>query len=397
MTLHVVAFGPAAGTCSPKVNPMHHFPTREISRLPSQKHHQQGPLHTTAPTTGTHTHQTTAPTAGASTHLSTAPTAGAPTHQSTAPRAGELTHQSFAPTAGSPTHQSAAPTAGASSEQCVFESFGTPSQPASTPTQATDQHYTTAPLSETIDLSPCEGRSVYSTKPDGRCFFRSVVVALEPTLQVDTDNGSLPSPILMLQEMCKADALRSNVIWHCLQQYDSLSDLMTGDCLNADMPSHIRYTCLHDRLNAMADPRSRPMVGELEISQTAEVLNTTSNIVNKDSDNVLTYGEEFADPMRISLLYTPLGNCAGHYDTLRKSNPSEQLNRIPCSPVLGLSLPTLQPKKNSKRKRSAEILTSSPYKKSLEQAAAKKVKKTKPKATRTQANRKPKSKQTHGN
>ena len=115
-------------------------------------------------------------------------------------------------------------------------------------------------------------------------FFRNVVVALEPTLQVDRDNGSLPSPILILQETCKADALRSNVIEYCLQQYDSLSDLITGDGLNADMPSHIRYTCLHDRLNAMADPRS--MVGGLEISQIAEVLNKTIKIVNKDSDNV---------------------------------------------------------------------------------------------------------------
>ena len=60
-------------------------------------------------------------------------------------------------------------------------------------------------------------------------------------------------------------------------------------------------------------------------------------------------------------------------------------------------MPTLPPKKNSKRKRRADILTSSPYKKSLEEAAAKKVKKIKPKATRTQAKRKPKSKQTHGN
>ena len=199
--------------------------------------------HTPAPTAGTHTHQTTAPTAGASSHQSTAPTAGvpthqttaptagaptrqytaptagAPTHQSTAPTAGELTHQSFPPTAGAPTHQSAASAAGA--EQCAFESIGTPSQPASTSTQATDQH-TAAPLSETVDLSPREGRSVYSTKPDGKCFFRSVVVSLEPTLQVDRDNGSLPSPIQMLQKTCKADALRSNVIEHCLHQYDSL-------------------------------------------------------------------------------------------------------------------------------------------------------------------------------
>ena len=294
------------------------------------------------------THQTTAPTAGAPTRQYTAPTAGAPTHQSTAPTAGELTHQSFAPTAGAAIHQSAAPTAGASSEQCAFESIGTPSQPASTPTQATDRHYTNAPLSETIDLSPCEGRYVYTTKPDGRCFVRSVVVALEPTLQVDRDNGSLPSPILMLQETCKADALRSNVIEHCLQQYDRLSDLIASDDLNADMPSHIRYTCLHDRLKAMADPRS--MVGELEISQTAEVWNNTITIVNKDSDNVLTYGEEFADPMPISLLYTPLGNCAGHYDTLRKSNPSEQLNRIPCSPYLAFHCQQFHQKKTVKGK-----------------------------------------------
>ena len=148
----------------------------------------------TAPTAGVPTHQTTAPIAGAPTRQSTALTAGAPTHQSTAPTAEEVTHQSVAPTAGAPTHQSAAPTAGASSEQCAFESIGTPSQPASTPTQATDQHYTKAPLSETIDLSPSEGRSVYSTKPDGRYFFRSVVVALEPTPHVDLRQMIPPQP-----------------------------------------------------------------------------------------------------------------------------------------------------------------------------------------------------------
>ena len=373
MALHDVAFGPAAGTCSPKVNSMHHFPTREISRLPSQKHHQQGPLRTT-PLRRQQEHTLTRPLRRQQEHPLTSPRRRQQEYPLTRPQRRQqehplasplrrqqehplastlLTHQSFAPTAGAPTHQSAAPTTGASSEQCAFESIGTPSQPASTPTQATDQHYTTAPLSETIDLSPCEGRSVYSTKPDGRCFFRSVVVALEPTLQVDRDNGSLPSPILMLQETCKANALRRNVIEHCLQQYDSLSDLMTGDGLNADMSSHIRYTCLHDRLNAMADPRS--MVGELEISQTTEVLNKTIKFVNKDSDNVLTYGEEFAEPMPISLLYTPLGNCAGHYDTLRKSNPSEQLNRIPCSRPLIANTSTKKTAKTEKKGRDSDF------------------------------------------
>ena len=267
MALHDVAFGPAAGTCSPKVNSMHNFPTRKISRLPSQKHHQQGPLRTThpppppcadsrnthspdhcadsrsihSPVHGADSRSTHSPDHSADSRSTHSPVHCADSRSTHSPvhcadsrsthspvhcADSRRTHQSFAPTAGAPTHQSAAPAAGASSEQCAFESIGTPSQPASTPTQATDQHYMTAPLSETLDLSPREGRSVYSTKPDGKCFFRSVVVALEPTLQVDRDNGSLPSPIIMLQKTCKADALRSNVIEHCLHQYDSLWQVM---------------------------------------------------------------------------------------------------------------------------------------------------------------------------
>ena len=87
------------------------------------------------------------------------------------------------------------------------------------------------------------------------------------------------------------------------------------------------------------------MIGEFEVSKTAEVLKKTIKIVNKESGHVLTYGEEFADSSPIYLLYTSLDNCAGHYDTIRESNPSDQLNQITCSPVLGLSSATLPPNK----------------------------------------------------
>ena len=88
----------------------------------------------------------------------------------------------------------AAPTTGASSEQCAFGSIGTQSQPASTPTQATDQHYTTAPLSETIDLSPCVGRSVYSTKPDGRCFSGALSSLLSQLYRWTETTDPSPAP-----------------------------------------------------------------------------------------------------------------------------------------------------------------------------------------------------------
>ena len=161
---------------------------------------------------------------------------------------------------GAPTQQAAASTTRGST---ISESIGSSTPPASTSTKALDTPSDTTSPGETRELAPYASRSVYSTKPDGRCFFRSIVVALEPKLQLDRDNGSLTNPILMLQETCKADALRNNVIKHCLQHYDSLAELMAGDNLNADMPSHIRFTCLHDRLNTMNGPKS--MIGEFEV------------------------------------------------------------------------------------------------------------------------------------
>ena len=74
----------------------------------------------------------------------------------------------------------------------------------------------------------------------------------------------------MLQETSQADSLRSRMVEFCLQNHDVLSEQMKDDVLNADMPAHIHYSSLLDRLGAMMNPCS--MVGEFEISKTAEML-----------------------------------------------------------------------------------------------------------------------------
>ena len=83
-------------------------------------------------------------------------------------------------------------------------------------------------------------REVFRTNPDGKCFFRSVAISRNRKLQVNRDSyGTLPNPILMLQETSQADSLRSRKVEFCLQNHDVLSEQMKDDVLNADMPAHI--------------------------------------------------------------------------------------------------------------------------------------------------------------
>ena len=173
---------------------------------------------------------------------------------------------------GAPTQQAAASTTRGST---ISESIGSSTPPASTSTKALGTPSDTTFPGETRERTPMQVAQCTAPNQTAGVFFRSNVVALEPKLQLDRDNGSLTNPILMLQATCKADALRNNVIEHCLQHYDSLAELMAGDNLNADMPSHIRFTCLHDRLNTMNDPKS--MIGEFEVSKTAGLKENDKN------------------------------------------------------------------------------------------------------------------------
>ncbi len=68
---------------------------------------------------------------------------------------------------------------------------------------------------------------------------------------------------------------------------------MTGDTLVTDMPARFKFRTLQDRLVAMSDPIC--MVGEFEISKTAEVIRRTVKVMNKSTGNIVTYGDNFTD------------------------------------------------------------------------------------------------------
>ena len=135
--------------------------------------------------------------------------------------------------------------------------------------------------SDAATAPPNQMREVFRTNPDDKCFFRSVAISLNRKLQVNRDSyGTLPNPILMLQETSQADSLCSRMVEFCLQNHDVLSEQMKDDVLNADMPAHIHYSSLLDRLGAMMNPCN--MVGEFEINKTAEMLKkTTSKLLYK--------------------------------------------------------------------------------------------------------------------
>ena len=103
-------------------------------------------------------------------------------------------------------------------------------------------------------------------------------MALDPSLQVDRDNGNINNPRLMLQETCKSDNLRSKVIEYCLSDYEHFAEDMNGGMLVSDMPPRYNFRTLHDRLAAMSEPTC--MVGHFEVARTAEVINRTIKVLH---------------------------------------------------------------------------------------------------------------------
>ncbi|KAI8772610.1 hypothetical protein BgiBS90_026089, partial [Biomphalaria glabrata] len=93
---------------------------------------------------------------------------------------------------------------------------------------------------------------VYSTKGDGRCFFRSISIGLLPELQLEREDGTLKDQKVMLLETCKADSLRSEVVGHCLKNYENFEKELVGEALSADMPENMQFKSLFDRLEAVA-------------------------------------------------------------------------------------------------------------------------------------------------
>ncbi|KAK7099863.1 hypothetical protein V1264_022909 [Littorina saxatilis] len=214
--------------------------------------------------------------------------------------------------------------------------------------------------------SPTTTCSVINPASDGRCFFRSLVISADTDLQTARRiNGQAIDPGLRLREQAEADNLRNKVMLHIITKIDDHAQNLVGDTLNADMPQRIRFSSVHERVMAMSV--NTAMVGEFEIQQTSEVLKKTIVIIDATDNrgNTLKYGEEFEHP--VTLRYTSWGDEVGHYELVVTT---------------GNVLPT--PSSRRRKRTSSEVLTSSPYKKLLEEKAkgvAKKTKKTTAKKT----------------
>ena len=197
-------------------------------------------------------------------------------------------------------------------------------------------------------------RSIPS-KGDGRCFFRSVAISLDASLQSaerDQKTGEIVDKLASLSETAQVVKLRSRAVTHMCQTGNVAQDEAP---LSADMPPNLKFKTLIDRIEHMSNPLS--MIGEQEVKATAEVVGRNIHVIiegHSSRSNVMYRGCDGDDLPPILVKYTPNGD-AGHYEAII----SLRVNDI--SP-----LPQKVRKKKSIRASKAEVLTSSPYKKHLE-------------------------------
>lgn len=205
---------------------------------------------------------------------------------------------------------------------------------------------------------------------------------MDPTLQSCERNGDgrPTNLILEIQERSKADELRARVTTHMCENIDNFSTL-EGDAINADLPRRLRYTSVNDRILAMADPVAMP--GELELVSTAKVLNRSIYVLKRENVAISRYAvDECLGEDPLFVLFESVGEDVSHYDCLiHAENTEENQAKAPSSPersenqrdiaslIESISpVPKLLPcKKRTRKAESAAILTSSPYKQSLQE------------------------------
>ena len=199
---------------------------------------------------------------------------------------------------------------------------------------------------------------------DGRCFFRSIAIALNPEFQSckrNLDTGEIENRMTALHETAIADNLRSNVVAHMCKNVPQHSSQPTA-LLNADMPENLKFKTLPERILHMSSPQS--MVGELEIKSTAEFLDRPVHVAITGSDYIAKYEPENVSCSKspLTVKYTPHGD-AGHYEAQVRAVQLDASSKT-------LTVSTLSKlfDKNQKASISSKsfILTSSPYKSSLE-------------------------------
>jgi hypothetical protein len=216
--------------------------------------------------------------------------------------------------------------------------------------------------------------TVINTLPDGRCFFRSLVIAMNKELQDPRkQTGELLDPMKAIKETAKADNLRANMI----TQMCNLTVEPGSASLSADMPHGTVYRTLAERILAMSDPNS--MVGELEIQSTSTFLQREIHVYV--GTQIIKYGSEIGQKLDVPLKvkYTPFDD-AGHYESIvsfdlvntsPRTKTRRKLEYIRPTP----SSTTTKLLKRKERATCSEILTSSPYKSTLESCIQRRISK----------------------
>ena len=190
-----------------------------------------------------------------------------------------------------------------------------------------------APVAE-HPASACQWFRRISTNPDGRCFFRAIAIGKNQELQyADRNSDQLILDIrVRLREINTADALRSTMIMHIVDNFDLYKDIASW-AASADLPLGKSYTSIEERVASSAKPTE--MVGELEILAMSRTLRQQIHVVVGDS--TLRYGEEFPRSNVLMVLYVSLAADVGHFDALVP--PTRSSCTVTVTPARGSPFP----------------------------------------------------------
>lgn len=173
------------------------------------------------------------------------------------------------------------------------------------------------------------------TNPDGRCFFRSIAIDQNLSLQksLRNKNGLLYNKKLRLTEETKyADNLRALAIHHMFMHFAEFENKTSNNSevvVNADMPLTIRYDSLQDRMAEMTKVHTMP--GELEIIAMSNALEAPISVFHEDG-NQLDYGTEYPIDKAFRVQFVNLkGDAVGHYEPFKKTLPSLNQTQDNCN------------------------------------------------------------------
>lgn len=206
---------------------------------------------------------------------------------------------------------------------------------------------------------------VVNTIGDGRCFFRSIVIVEDKSLQniERCPNGLATNLKIRIKELNASDKLRSQMIDHMLENFEMYKDF-SSDVVNADLPIHkSSFDSIEDRITEMSNPTE--MVGEIEIIAVTRILAKQIDIHTGDGV-VHHYGPEFAENGIVSMKYNGSGSDAGHYEALVKLSSDEtNTEKSLIGPDVVSPIPKINSKPSKRKTMKSEVITSSPYKKNL--------------------------------